>query len=177
MVLYTTDPVSNLLSFLDGVTGMLEDGEDVDVCFMDFKKAFDLVNHRLLLVKLRALGFRDDCVEWVRTFLENRTFRVSVEGEVSEWTAAPSGVPQGSILGPILFMAYINDLPEVLRSFSFLFADDLKIGNCSSKANDLLADMHTAALWASQWDMEFSWMKCKTMHFGRGQAPILAVTD
>ncbi len=68
-------------------------------------------------------------------------------------------------------------LPEVLRSFSFLFADDLKIVNCSSKADDLSADMHTAALWASQWDMEFSWTKCKTMHFGRGQAPILAVTD
>ncbi len=56
---------------------------------MDFKKAFDLVNHQLLLVKLRALVFRYDCVEWVRTLLANRTFRVSVEGEVSEWAAAP----------------------------------------------------------------------------------------
>ncbi len=126
---------------------------------MDFKKAFDLVNHRLLLVKLRALGFRDDCVEWVRSFLENRTFRVSLEGEVSEWAAAPSGVPQGSVLGPIRFVAYINDLPEVLRSISYLFADDLKIVYCSLKADDLSADMHTAALWASQWDMEFSWTK------------------
>ncbi len=68
---------------------MLEEGEDGDVRVMVFKKAFDLVNHRLLLVKLRALGFRDDCMEWVRTFLENRTFHVSVEGEVSEWAAAP----------------------------------------------------------------------------------------
>ncbi len=63
---------------------MLEEGKDVDVCFMDFKQAFDLVSHRLLLVKLKALGIRDDCVEGVRTFLENRTFRVSEEGEVSE---------------------------------------------------------------------------------------------
>ncbi len=62
-VLYTRDRLSDLLSFLDGVTGMLEEGEDMDVCYMGFKKAFDLVNHRMLLVKLRALAFRDDCVE------------------------------------------------------------------------------------------------------------------
>ncbi len=64
--------LSNLLSFLDGVTKMLEDGGDVDVCFMDFKKAFDLVYHRLLLEQLRALGFGEDCIAWVGGFLGNR---------------------------------------------------------------------------------------------------------
>ncbi len=77
--------LSNLLSFLDGVTKMLEDDDDVDVCFMDLTKAFDLVNHRLLLVKLRALGFDEDCFAWARAFLGNRQFRVGVKGEISEW--------------------------------------------------------------------------------------------
>ncbi len=106
-----------------------------------------------MLVKLRARGFRDGYIEWVPTFLESRLFHLRVEGEVSEWAAAPSGVPQGSVVGPFLFVAYSNDLPEVLSSFSFLFADDLKIVNCSSKADYLSADMHTAALSVSRWDM------------------------
>ncbi len=169
--------LSNLLSFLDGVTSMMEEGEDVDVCFMDFKKAFDLVNHRLLLVKLRALGFGGDCIDWVRSFLEDRMFRVKVEGDMSDWAAAPSGVPQGSVLGPILFVVYINDLPEVLSSPSFLFADDLKIVNSSSKADDLTTDLQAAALWATQWDMEFSWAKCKTLHCGHGLAQVDSFKD
>ncbi len=80
---------SYLLSFVDGVNSMMEEIEGVDVCFMDFKKVFDLVNHRLLLVKLRALGFGGDCIDRVRSFLEDRMFRVKVEGKMSDWAAAP----------------------------------------------------------------------------------------
>ncbi len=63
---------------------MTEEGEDADVCFLNFKKAFDLVSHRLLLVKLRALGFWEDCIDWVQLFLEDRMFRIKVEGEISD---------------------------------------------------------------------------------------------
>ncbi len=73
-----------------------------------------------------------------------------MEGDVSDWAAAPSGVPQGLVLGPILFVAYINDLPEALSSPSFLIAADLKIVNGSSKAEDLTTDLQAAALWATQ---------------------------
>ncbi len=116
---------------------MLEDGDDVDVCLMDFKMAFDLVTHRLLLVKLRALGFGEDSIAWIRAFLGKTEFRVSVEGESLEWATAPVGVPQGSVLGSILFVVYINDFPEEMRSRSFLFANDL-IVNGSSRSEDLL---------------------------------------
>ncbi len=96
---------------------------------------------------------------------------------MSDVAAAPSGVPQGSVVGPIVYVVYINDLPEALTSPSFLFADDIKIVNLSSKAEDLTTDLQAAALWATQWDMEFSWWRCKTSHFGRDQAPDLADED
>ncbi len=85
--------LSNLPGFLGGVTSMKEEGEDVVMCFLDFNKAFDLVNHWLLLVKLRALRFGGDYIEWVRSSLGNREFRTRVEGEVSDWAAPPSEVP------------------------------------------------------------------------------------
>ncbi len=132
---------------------MLEDGDDVDACFMDFKKAFDLVNHRLLLVNLRALGLGEDCIAWVRAFLANREFRVRIKGEISEWETVPSGVPQGSVVGLLLFVVFINDLPEEMRRISFLFADDLQIVNKSSRSEDLSNDLQTAALLAIPWDM------------------------
>ncbi len=104
-------------------------------------------------------------------------FREKVEGEMSDWAAAPLGVPQGFVVGPILLVVYITALPEALSSASFPFADDLKIVNGLSKAEDLTTYLQAVALRATQCDMELSWVKCKTWHFGRGQAPELAVED
>ncbi len=76
----------------------------MNVCFLDFKKAVKLVNHRPLLVKLRAPGFDEDCIAWVREFLGKSEFRVRVEGMTSKWAAAPSGEPQGLVIGPTFFV-------------------------------------------------------------------------
>jgi hypothetical protein len=96
-------------------------GKEVRVVFLDISKAFDKVWHTGLLKKLEALGLRNPLFE---SYLENRMQRVVVEGQSSEWENIGSGVPQGSVLGPLLFLIYINDLTDDLESCPFIFADD-----------------------------------------------------
>ena len=95
--------------------------------FMDFTKAFDSVPHERLLLKLHAYGIRDPLLSWIRSFLTNRQQRVVLRGHYSSWTAVLSGVPQGNVLGPILFLIYINDITRNVVSQSKLFADDMKV--------------------------------------------------
>ncbi len=102
------------------------------VFLLSYTKHSACLYNPLLLVKLRALGFGGDCIDWMRSFLEDWMFRVKLEGELSDWVTSPSVVPQGLVLGPIPFVVYINDLPEALSSPSLLFADDLKIINQKS---------------------------------------------
>ena len=94
---------------------------------MDFQKAFDSVNHRLLLLKLKTMCISEKTINWVKEFLANRRFSVTVEGTKSREGQASSGVPQGSVLGPLLFLVYINDLVDNLKCPSYMFADDVKL--------------------------------------------------
>ena len=102
-------------------------GKQTDLILLDFSKAFDKVNHSKLIWKLHHYGIRGNALSWIQAFLGNRSQAVVIEGEESGSVPVSSGVPQGSVLGPILFLVFINDLPEKLSSQVRLFADDTAV--------------------------------------------------
>ena len=105
----------------------MDDGSPVDVIYLDFQKAFDKVPHQRLICKLKSHGMRNSIINWIEHWLTDRRQRVVVDGEVSSWKSVLSGVPQGSVLGPILFLVYINDLEEGATGKILKFADDTKL--------------------------------------------------
>ena len=115
------------LKFLEEITKWVDDGSPVDVVYLDFQKAFDKVPHQRLLLKLKAHGVGNDVINWIEKWLTHRRQRVIVDGEISNWKSVLSGVPQGSALGPILFLMYINDLEDDISSKVLKFADDTKV--------------------------------------------------
>ena len=110
---------------------MLEDGGQIDVIYTDFEKAFDRVPHKRLISKLYSYNINEDIIKWIKAYLENRIQRVKIQNSYSKWGNVISGIPQGSILGPLLFIIYINELSNICDSGSclFLYADDAKIYN------------------------------------------------
>ena len=163
---------SNLLCFLEKVTAAVDSGEAVDVVFLDFAKAFDKVPVQRLLKKVKAHGIHGKLYDWIAAWLQERVQRVVLNGQSSTWAAVLSGVPQGSVLGPLLFLIFINDLDSAATAINILlkFADDTKV------AQPLRSDADRAALqealnslteWADRWGMAFNVQKCKVMHVGR----------
>ena len=112
--------LTNLLEFTEIMSKRVDEGSPVDVIYLDFQKVFD----NLLLIKLRAQAMGDSIVNWVSNWLTGRKQRVTVEGGESSWTTVHSGVPQGSVLGPLLFIIYINDLDDTVASNILKIADD-----------------------------------------------------
>ena len=160
---------TNLLETFEDWTCAADRGCGVDCIYLDFQKAFDTVPHQRLLTKLEACGVGGDIGNWIAAFLRNREQRVVVDGEMSDWTRVLSGVPQGSILGPVLFLIYINDIPGQVGSKVKLFADDTKLYKVIEGKEDRLSlqsDLCSLCEWSKKWQLKFNIEKCKSMHVG-----------
>ena len=163
---------SNLLEFFDLVTKIVDGGEPFDAVFLDFAKAFDKVPISPLLAKLKGLGVSGQLLAWIEAWLTNRRQQVVLNGSCSSWAEVDSGVPQGSILGPVLFLVFINDLDLQLAMVDICrkFADDTKLGQraATTEQRQLLQQaLDQLAKWADTWGMAFNLDKCKVMHIGK----------
>ena len=163
--------LTNMLCFLEEITKWIDMGSPVDIIYLDFQKAFDKVPHQRLLLKLKAHGIGDSITDWIEQWLTDRRQRVVVDGEVSNWKSVLSGVPQGSVLGPILFLIYINDLDESITNNVLKFADDTKLFrkvNTDGDKQHLQNDLDRLVKWSEKWQMLFNFGKCKCLHTGHG---------
>ena len=120
--------LTQLLSHVDNILKCLNEGDEVDAIYLDYAKAFDKVDHRILLAKLKRYGIKGKMLRWIKDFLANRYQTVVVEGNKSSFRLVISGVPQGTVLGPIFFILYINDeLDNLQTANGKIFADDTKL--------------------------------------------------
>ena len=160
---------TNLLATLDAWTEILDNGNPVDTIYLDFAKAFDSVPHIRLMEKVKSYGVCSQLFNWIKDFLEGRTQRVGVNGCFSNWSDVTSGVPQGSCLGPVLFVIFINDLPDVVESLCQMYADDTKVfsnaGNQQLR-DQIQKDLDNLVDWADKWQMRFNADKCHVVHMG-----------
>ena len=168
---------TNLAIFSNYVLSVLEQGYQCDVIYTDFSKAFDRVDHSILIAKLHKLGFRSNLLNWFDSYLTGRVQYVRINNVTSNPIVVTSGVPQGSHLGPLLFLLFINDIPNVLsNSLCLMYADDLKlflrvksIADCIKLQNDL----NNLVAWCTNNDLHLNVSKCHSMMFYRGMSPIL----
>ena len=168
-----------LLLFYGSIAKWMDRGFIIDVIFMDFSKAFDRVSHTILISKLRLLGFDDTLVNWIESFLVGRTMSVSVSGVLSTERRVTSGVPQGSVLGPILFLVYVNYITKNVRSQWKAFADDYKVyvcyprgehSNSGDERQALQRDIDSISNVSKSWNLSLNPLKCYAMRFGNSGA-------
>jgi len=163
---------TQLVTFVQEIVDAMPGGGQTDVILMDFSKAFDRVPHQRLLQKLSYYGIRGPVHRWIQHFLVERQQRVLVDGACSEFVDVRSGVPQGSVMGPILFLLYINDLPDMTDSDVRLFADDAAVYRqirSEDDAEELQKDLDRLLEWEDRWQMSFHPDKCKVLHITRAK--------
>ena len=163
--------LSQLLAHFDKILGCLEEGKNVDTIYLDFSKAFDKVDHRILMQKLKAIGIGGKVGRWIYSFLTGREQIVIVNGVHSKPGPVLSGVPQGSVLGPLLFLIMMTDIDEnIIYAFISSFADDTRVSKEIKELLDtfkLQRDLNVVYHWSSKNNMEFNNCKFEHMKYGK----------
>ena len=166
---------TQLIQLVEDLGRQLYLRKHTDLILLDFSKAFDKVNHLKLLYKLSCFGVKSNTLNWIQSFLIGRTQTVVLDGESSEEVNVTSGVPQGSVFGPLLFLLYINDLPENIQSQVSLFADDTAVYLTVTNMQDnqvLQSDLESLQHWERFWDVEFNPGKCQVIHITYSKSPV-----
>ena len=162
--------LTNLLEFLDIAYDSFDKGKQLDVAYLDFSKAFDRVPHKRLGLQLENHGICGRIGAWIQDWLTERQQRVILNGKKSAWATVLSGVPQGSVLGPLLFLIFINTIENNIDSKVLKFADDMKVFRVIGGNHDedtLQIDLDRLVEWSRKWQMNFNFDKCKLMNIGR----------
>jgi hypothetical protein len=162
--------VTQLIEFYDKVYNLSDNKKQCDVVFLDFSKAFDSVPHNLLLAKLQSHGINGRLLRWFNNYLSNRRQRVVIENCSSEYKGVISGVPQGSILGPLLFIIFIDDIIKYVKEGPqlYMYADDTKVLQCINSVHDCLVlqrALDALFTWSLKWGMKFNVSKCAVVSF------------
>jgi len=168
--------VTQLISLIEDLSHALDQRKQTDVILLDFSKAFDSVPHQRLLVKLRHYGINSHVCQWINTWLTRRSQRVALDGSFSNPVSVHSGVPQGTVLGPLMFLLYINDITEHIKSPLRLFADDCLLYRIITSKEDTIQlqhDLDQLQEWADKWQLKFNVTKCTIMRFTRSLSPII----
>ena len=160
--------VTQLIEMYHAFSKTVDDGKEIRVVFLDITKAFDRVWHKGLIYKLQKCGIKGPLLLWFVDYLNERTQRVVINGQTSDWGTINAGVPQGSVLGPLLFLIYINDITNIVRNCHIrLFADDtclfIEVDNRRETANCVNDDLNAIATWSNQWLVSFSATKTKSL--------------
>ena len=169
-----------MLESFESWTQALDNGYGIDVLYLDYRKAFVSVPHKRLLEKLTIYGVQSKLLRWIQSFLEARLMRVGIRGSFSDWIKVLSGVPQGSVLGPLLFLLFVNDLPKWITNSMRMFADDVKIWNVIKSDTDsgsLQDDLDSLTRWSSTWLLKLNASKCKVMHIGHSFGTVYHMMD
>ena len=163
--------VAQLLEAFYDISGALDRGIETDIIYLDFAKAFDSVCPAKLVSKLSTFGIKDPLLTWFHSYLTGRSQRVVINGTSSRWTDVGSGVPQGSQLGPILFLLFVNDMPNVVTSATLaMFADDSKCYKVTNHHSDYLhlqQDLDALSNWSLRNELFFQPTKCSNLRISR----------